>query len=427
MPTAEHADLPAADQHGTGQQHGHAHRTSRSAPVYRAFRGWRRTRPFWAGIFLIFAGAELLMIPLPMHAMGLILHIGTGGVLGILIGAILIVCALLLWFNPAQRAFYSIVAVLLAVAALVASNLGGFLIGTLAGVIGGSLGFGWTPQPPGAGKRAGAGRRWWRRGPASHGDEPAVLRSFALPLVVAAAAVLHSASAPAGTQQPAGCPIYIPIICPSPSPSPAPTSPSPSPTPTAPGSSPTGNPSPTGGSPNPTGAPSPGASPTASNPTPGVGPSPSASRRPRSRTGSAPAFAIATAPSAMTASSALITGFAYDGLVTVPTADGHVRMMQFTMATITLSGMDLRTGSGAVLTTRAPSVSLRGHVVLYATELSGKLLGVPITLTPGSPLSAILAAIAPLTKAIPVPMTDVVVDQPYTSASAMSVAGLVVS
>jgi hypothetical protein len=430
MPTAEHADLPAEDQLGTAEQHQHAHRTTRSAlasSAWRAFRGWRRARPFWAGVFLLFAGTELLLIPLPMNAMGLILHIGTGGVLGILIGAILIVCALLLWFNPAQRAFYSVVAVLLAVAALVASNLGGFLIGTLAGVLGGSLGFGWTPQQPGAD----TGRSWWRRRPASAGKAdvdggPVVLRAYVLPLVIAAAAVLHSAAAPAKTQQPAGCPIYIPLICPSPSPSPSPTggtspSPSPSPTGTTPSPTPTGNPSPTAGSPTPGSTPSPGAS--GSSP----GPSPSASRSPHRRTGSAPAFAIATAPSTMTASSALITGFAYDGLVTVPTAHGRVRMMQFSMDTITLSGLELRAGSGAVMTTRAPSVSLSGHVVLYATELSGKLLGVPITLTPGSPLSAILGAIAPLTKAIPVPMTDVVVDQPYTSAAAMSASGLLVS
>jgi Family of unknown function (DUF6114) len=431
MPTEQPADPSAGDDHGPAEQHRHAHRANRFAlasSARRAFRGWRRARPFWAGVFLLFAGAELLLIPLPIHAMGLILHIGTGGVLGILIGAILIVCALLLWFNPAQRAFYSVVAVLLAVAALVASNLGGFLIGTLAGVLGGSLGFGWTPQQPGAD----TGRSWWRRRPASPVEAevdsgPVMLRAYVLPLVVAAA-VLHSAAAPAQTQQPAGCPIYIPLICPSPSPSPSPTggtspSPSPSPTGTTPSPPPTGNPSPSGGSPSPTAS----LSPSPPGGSPGGGPSPSASPRPRRRTGSAPAFAIATAPSAMTASSALITGFAYDGLVTVPTAHGHVRMMQFSMDTITLSGLELQAGSGAVLTTRAPSVSLSGHVVLYATELSGKLLGVPITLTPGSALSAILGAIAPLTKAIPVPMTDVVVDQPYTSAAAMSASGLVVS
>jgi Family of unknown function (DUF6114) len=416
--------------------------TARSAAIVRAwlwFRTWRRARPFWAGVFLIFSGAELLLIPLPIHAMGLILHIGTGGVLGILIGAVLIVCALLLWFSPAQRAFYSIVAVLLAVAALVASNLGGFLIGTLAGVTGGSLGFGWTSQEPGAEAMAEAGRRSWRglpwrgrlgrRGPARHGDGSTVLRAFVLPLVVAAAAVVHSPSAPEAAHRPtAGCPIYIPIICPAPTPSPTGSpSPSPSPTGTTPSPTPTGGPSPTSGSPGATGTPSPGSSPTDSSPSVGGSPSPSATPSPSPRHGALPSFAIATAPSTMMASSALITGFAYDGLVTVPTSGGRVRMMQFSMDAITISGLELRTGSGAVMTTDAPSVSLSGHVVLYATELSGKLLGIPVTLTPGSPLSAILGAIAPLTKAIPVPMTDVVVDQPYTSASAMSASGLRVS
>jgi Family of unknown function (DUF6114) len=118
--------------------------------AWRVFRSWRRSRPFWAGALLIIAGVELLLLPLPMHSMGLILHIGVGGVLGILIGAVLIVAGLLLWFNPAQRLFYSIVAVLIAIAALIASNLGGFLLGTLLGVIGGSLGFAWTPLPAGA-------------------------------------------------------------------------------------------------------------------------------------------------------------------------------------------------------------------------------------------------------------------------------------
>jgi len=112
------------------------------------YRAWRRSRPFWAGIWLIISGAELLLIPLPIRNMGIILHIGIGGITGILIGAVLILLGLLLWFSPAQRVFYSVVAVLLAIGALVASNLGGFLIGTMLGVIGGSLGFAWLPGRP---------------------------------------------------------------------------------------------------------------------------------------------------------------------------------------------------------------------------------------------------------------------------------------
>jgi hypothetical protein len=115
---------------------------------WRAWRRWRRSRPFWAGVLLILAGAELLLLPLPLNSLGLVIHVGIGGIAGILIGAVLIVCALLIWFNPAQHTFYSIVAVLLAIAALIASNLGGFFIGTLLGVIGGSLGFAWTSDVP---------------------------------------------------------------------------------------------------------------------------------------------------------------------------------------------------------------------------------------------------------------------------------------
>jgi len=132
---------------------------------WRRYRAWRRSRPFWAGIWLIIAGAELLLIPLPIHSMGVILHIGIGGISGILIGAILIALGLLLWYQPAQRLFYSIVAVLLAIAALVASNLGGFLIGTVLGIIGASLGFAWMPGRP--------ERRRGRHGRSAPGpDEP---------------------------------------------------------------------------------------------------------------------------------------------------------------------------------------------------------------------------------------------------------------
>lgn len=134
----------------------------RGRRAWSGWRAWRRSRPFWGGILLAAAGAELLLIPLPMNSMGLILHIGTGGVLGILIGALLIVCALLIWFNPGQRVFYSIVAVLVSIAALIATNLGGFLLGTLLGVIGGSLAFAWTPAPGDADQPAPGRRRWAR-------------------------------------------------------------------------------------------------------------------------------------------------------------------------------------------------------------------------------------------------------------------------
>jgi len=49
---------------------------------------------------------------------------------------------------------------------------------------------------------------------------------------------------------------------------------------------------------------------------------------------------------------------------------------------------------------------------------SGDLLGIPVTLIAGHPAGRDPAATAPLTKAVPVPMIKVVVDQPDTAAVA---------
>ncbi|MER6362287.1 DUF6114 domain-containing protein [Kitasatospora sp. NPDC001527] len=112
-----------------------------------AWRGWRGRRPFWGGVLVLFGGAEILFTlraPLPV-----VLHIGLQGLSGYLVPTVMVVCGLLILFNPAQRLFYSIVAVLASLGSWLTSNLGGFLIGMLFGVIGSCLTFGWIPdQPP---------------------------------------------------------------------------------------------------------------------------------------------------------------------------------------------------------------------------------------------------------------------------------------
>lgn len=47
-----------------------------------------------------------------------------------------------------------------------------------------------------------------------------------------------------------------------------------------------------------------------------------------------------------------------------------------------------------------------------------------MTLTPGSPLATILQLLAPVTQAVPVPMTNVVTEQPYTTAGSLQADGL---
>ncbi|MFE2109522.1 DUF6114 domain-containing protein [Kitasatospora sp. NPDC059463] len=117
---------------------------ARSRP---SWRGWRGRRPFWGGVLVLSGGAEILFTlraPLPV-----VLHIGLQGLSGYLVPTVMVVCGLLVLFNPAQRLFYSVVAVLASLGSWLTSNLGGFLIGMLLGVIGSCLTFGWVPdQPP---------------------------------------------------------------------------------------------------------------------------------------------------------------------------------------------------------------------------------------------------------------------------------------
>jgi hypothetical protein len=109
-----------------------------------AFRHWRRTRPFWGTLMVTVGGVEILFTE--KAPLGVVLHIGMQGLAGYLLPAMMILCGLLLWFAPAQRTFYSVLSVLLALGTWLTSNLGGFLIGMLLGVVGGSLAFGWTPK-----------------------------------------------------------------------------------------------------------------------------------------------------------------------------------------------------------------------------------------------------------------------------------------
>jgi hypothetical protein len=115
------------------------------------WRAWRRSRPFWGGLLLVLSGLELLVLPLTgvlVHGqIKLVIYIGIGGVFGVLIGALLIVSGLALWFNPAHRTFYGIAGLVLGIVSFPASNLGGFFLGMLLAIIGGALGFAWSPLP----------------------------------------------------------------------------------------------------------------------------------------------------------------------------------------------------------------------------------------------------------------------------------------
>ncbi len=119
--------------------------TARAVRLARALRGWRRTRPFWAGALLILGGAELLVVPLAPWTV--LVGLGLGGIAALGIGAALAAAGLFLWFLPHTRHYVGIHAVILAVVSFAATNLGGFLLGALLGIAGGAMGFAWTPAP----------------------------------------------------------------------------------------------------------------------------------------------------------------------------------------------------------------------------------------------------------------------------------------
>ncbi|MEH1012274.1 DUF6114 domain-containing protein [Micromonospora sp. CPCC 206060] len=144
--TGEHDDGPpeASAPVGTATDGSPAAHPARR--VHR-WRSWRRSRPFWGGLLVSLGAIEILVsvrAPLPV-----ILHVGLQGLAAYLVPVLLLLCGLLLLFNPSQRVFYSILSIVLSLASWLTSNLGGFLIGLLLGLTGGALAFAWTAHRPG--------------------------------------------------------------------------------------------------------------------------------------------------------------------------------------------------------------------------------------------------------------------------------------
>jgi hypothetical protein len=110
----------------------------------RAFRHWRRTRPFWGGLLVTLGGGEELA--LYRASMKATLHMGLYGIGGYLVPVLLVILGLSLIFDPMHRTFYSVLSLLFAVASWMTSNLGGFMLGMLLAMVGASLAFGWTER-----------------------------------------------------------------------------------------------------------------------------------------------------------------------------------------------------------------------------------------------------------------------------------------
>jgi hypothetical protein len=150
----------------------------------------------------------------------------------------------------------------------------------------------------------------------------------------------------------------------------------------------------------------------------------------KNKTAQASAGLVASAAtSVITAGSATLNGLAYQGTAKVPVAGGTQTMMKFTLNSMTLSGgvTATVTQDGQATVTQNSSLVFTGGVTLYATRLSGSLLGIPVTLAPGNVVSLLLQVLKTLTPLVPVTMTNVTTDQPLVLSGGLQANNLVIT
>ncbi|GIM82955.1 DUF6114 domain-containing protein [Salinispora arenicola] len=435
----------------------------RSRPSWRAFRQWRRARPFWGGLLTLLAGLEIFGTT-QMSLGGLTVQMGPTGFLSWLIPTILVTCGLLIWFSAHQRIFYAVVAAVTAIFALIGVNLGGFFVGMLLGIVGSALAFAWTrdPRPPdqhGSEPADGSpdqhGSEPADGSPDQHGSEPADgspdqhraagspdPRVLPVLLGLAGLTAVTALAAPAPAQGswanglftsalPAGCPTPAPSSAEPGRPLPSPTD-SPRPTPTGTlGQTPTGarDPSPTGP---PSSRPSPTAPPSDPPATPSPRPTgagcPGPAPRPTEDTETGEPLprispdaeqpVVNVVPSKLTGSKVTMTKLRFEGIVDLPTAEGTLKTLKFSMVKAVTDDFLLRVPGPADRTMRFATneLTIRGSVDFYTTRFAGRFLGIKIVLTPDLPLPDGI----PLPVPIPISFTDPEIDLAFVTSDTLT-------
>ncbi|GHH80771.1 hypothetical protein GCM10018793_36700 [Streptomyces sulfonofaciens] len=120
---------------------------ARLGRMRRSFRGWRGQRPFWGGLLTLLGGIPIMYFPYANFTLGTmtIRMATTAGAGSLIIGVLLIVLGLTMWYQKYSRVFAGVAAILLALVSLVVSNFGGFFVGFLLALVGGALAISWAP------------------------------------------------------------------------------------------------------------------------------------------------------------------------------------------------------------------------------------------------------------------------------------------
>ncbi|MEV4276280.1 DUF6114 domain-containing protein [Actinoplanes xinjiangensis] len=439
------------------------------------FRRWRRVRPFWGGLFLVLSGLEMF-VSANMELDNIKIHIGPQGFYSYLLPVMMIAAGILTWFSPAQRLFYGVIGIITALYSFIGLNLGGWIAGMLLGIVGGALVIAWGPprvapppqerptreiepvageQPSDAHRKAllivaplllatsvmVAGNR-----PAEAADCPEGLPSRkASPSATAASAAKAKPKPKPAATKTASSPSPSTSVSPSASPSQTGSGnpvldgindfwngvgdflgiggeeeaePSPAPSAGTPGPVPSAKPT--------TAAPGTGPSASVSvSPSPSVSVSASASAKPeeipclgarqmnvRADDGGIPL--AGAKPGVVRAASVTMYNSSYDGVAEVPTGNGPIRSLKFTMDKVVNKPFTLTIDEpgDAVTVIESGELILDGNVEFYSPTFKGKLFGlIPVTFTPEQP--------PPLT--LPVLwFTDVTLDLAYVSSDVLT-------
>ncbi|MFJ6381969.1 DUF6114 domain-containing protein [Kitasatospora sp. NPDC092039] len=149
--------------------------------LWRHFREFRRTRPFWGGLLAMIAGVPILYFPYAHLSFGglTIAMSTTAGAGSLIIGILMVILGLTAWFQPAVRVFAGIATILLTLVSIPVSNLAGFGLALLPGLIGGGLMVSWAPLPEPTAGSAAKGRRRRAKGADGAAAGNAVAQSVA--------------------------------------------------------------------------------------------------------------------------------------------------------------------------------------------------------------------------------------------------------
>lgn len=110
------------------------------------FRAFRRTRPFWGGLWAMAAG--LWIIRAMNFSVGIALTSDWPYLAGFLVGGGLVLFGLVVLIAPLYRGLMGLLCLLLALLAFPMANLGGYVIGSVVGLFGASMILAWGEKRP---------------------------------------------------------------------------------------------------------------------------------------------------------------------------------------------------------------------------------------------------------------------------------------